>query len=923
MQSLLTAGQRSLLRVLLALGGFMAANSIYLRFSQPEGQSLPAFFQWMLLAHIYMGLLLLAPMVGFILWHFTVVLRRRHAFAVWTGIGIAAAGVLLAATGLYIRSAANNASNRWVFWVHVVLGLAIPAAYVLHRVSAEQRPTWKRLGGGIGVVLLGAAALAGIHRGTEGPPVPDAAPFSRLRLPPGDPGGDPFVPFTPERTVAEARRDSYFFPSPVTTLPSGAPAGSRVSYAAVTNGDVPTQQEVSAEVAAKGFVADGVIGAATCARCHPDVVAQWKSSAHRFSSFNNPFYRATVLDMRKEDRGFVKSKWCAGCHDPAVLFPGKMDREFDADLPDAQAGLTCLACHAIDAVHGVGGNGAYTFADRTVTQYLFSGIKEGPGVALHDVLLRAKPEVHKRDMLKPWMRTSEFCAACHKVSLQEPVNDYRWFRGQNEYDAWHNSGVARNNPQTFYLPPASRECQDCHMPPEDAPLGDLAAKQGKVRSHRFLGPNTALPAIRGDGDMLERIRKFREGALRVDVFALRRESPDGGPADLRTGLPYRREAVRAGETVEVQVVVRNLNVGHTFPGGTLDSNEGWLAVEVLDPAGRVLLRSGYLDERGHLSGDAHLYDAAIVDRHGRRIDRRNAKDIFVPAQANVIPPGGADVVRYSVTVPPELAGKELTVRAVLRWRKFKRDYTEFAFAGREVPTLPVDDLAAGEARLAVLAAGDPLPAEPAPDASRAADWQRWNDLGIGHFIRDDTVLARRAFTVVDTLQPALPDGPRNLARVRMAEGDYAGALELLREADRRAPGDARVAYWMGVALSKQGQYETALQALDRTLQVFPADRNALGERAQALYQLKRYEESLAAWLQVLQVDPEDRNAHHNRAKIYRLLGREREEAEAEKAFERYRLDENAAKVTRDFLQSHPHRNREAQKVHVHETTPPR
>ena len=37
--------------------------------------------------------------------------------------------------------------------------------------------------------------------------------------------------------------------------------------------------------------------------------------------------------------------------------------------------------------------------------------------------------------------------------------------------------------------------------------------------------------------------------------------------------------------------------------------------------------------------------------------------------------------------------------------------------------------------------------------------------------------------------PERVDGWRNLARVRIAEGDTEAAIELLQEAERRAPGD--------------------------------------------------------------------------------------------------------------------------------------
>jgi hypothetical protein len=918
-QSVLTPGQKGLLRVLLALGGFMAANSLYLHFSPPREQVLPAFYQWMLLAHIYVGLLLLVPMAGFILWHFTVVLRKRHPFAVWSGVGITAAAILLAVTGLFLREKANTAENRVWYLVHWILGLGIPAAYVLHRVSAEQKPTLRRIGAGVGAVALVTLAMIAVHRAGTPEAGPPPAPFLRTGYAPAKPGTDPFLPFDLKTLVAEAQPDSPFWPSPTRTV-----GGSFVQPVAVTNLELPDPAVVKAEVAAKGFFDSEPIGAARCAACHPDVAEQWKSSAHRFSSFNNPFYRASVLDMRKEEKGFLKSKWCAGCHDPAVLFPGKMAKEFDADLPDAQAGITCLTCHSIDRIHSVAGNGGYTFADRTETPYLFSTAKGGPGQAMHDLLLRSKPEVHKRSMKNELMTTSEFCATCHKVSLQFPVNDYRWFRGQNDYDSWHDSGISRNNPQTFYLPPKARSCQDCHMALEDAPLGDVAAKGGKVKSHRFLGINTALPSIRGDAEMVRLTEAFLKAkTMRVDVFALKR-------ADGSVLRNLDKDAwVHEGADIELQVVVRNLGVGHIFPAGTLDSNEGWLAVEVLGPDGKVILRSGFLQPDGHLSPESHTYGATIVDRHGQRIDRRNAKDIYVPAQVTVVPPGNCDLARYRLSVPAGLAGKEITVKAALMFRKFKRDYTEFSFKGKVVPILPVTEIAASSVKLKVEAATKESvlltkgPIGGGQVINKDIDWTRWNDHGIGLLRGRDARAAEGSFAEVDRMRPDLPDGPRNLARAKIAQGQYEPALEFLRKAEDRAPDDPRTAFWFGRALLRTGKFDLARQALERSLRDFPEDRNSMEEIANLEFQRGNHQESLDWWIRVLGIDPENANAHYHRHLCYKLMGKEVEAKDSMESFLRYKTDEEAPQVTNEYLRTHPDVNREAQSVHVHELLPAR
>ena len=118
-------------------------------------------------------------------------------------------------------------------------------------------------------------------------------------------------------------------------------------------GDLADQ--VAAEVEARGFASETRIGVAACARCHPDVTEQWAASAHRFASMNNPFYEATInllreespeanravevhlaaFDLPAEAIGRVKSKWCSGCHDPALMLAGSMDDVIDRTTVEA------------------------------------------------------------------------------------------------------------------------------------------------------------------------------------------------------------------------------------------------------------------------------------------------------------------------------------------------------------------------------------------------------------------------------------------------------------------------------------------------------------------------------------------------------------------------------------------------------------
>ena len=65
-----------------------------------------------------------------------------------------------------------------------------------------------------------------------------------------------------------------------------------------------------------------------CQKCHADVHAGWSDSVHRFSSFNNPPYLASVTETREvalqRDGNVQASRWCAGCHDPVPFFQRRL-----------------------------------------------------------------------------------------------------------------------------------------------------------------------------------------------------------------------------------------------------------------------------------------------------------------------------------------------------------------------------------------------------------------------------------------------------------------------------------------------------------------------------------------------------------------------------------------------------------------------
>lgn len=931
--SLLTRQQRRLFATGFVAGVIMLANTIYLLLSSHvagignDPESLPVFYQWMLVLHLVLGVAFVLLALVFVVLHVRKIYRRlgKRPWMPASGVVLIGSLLLLMLSGFFILSESNSRENFWIFVSHQVLAALLLGGYTAHRFLSRIKPDFVLLSKGVfaaagllaAVVLIyafdtGIAAANAVEK-------PAAASYPAAANLAEDNNSALLLvkDLLPFKAAGDANPHSPFFPATTTTATRGL-----LPARILTHDDLPDLHAFHAETEAHGFAPNYYLGAQSCARCHADIVQQWSTSAHRFSSFNNPFYRRSV-ELTREKISKESSQFCGGCHDPAVMLAGNMVKEIDPLTPESQAGLTCLSCHAIDSLtHSVTGNGNYNIHDKTESPYIFDQAKSGIGLYVHDYVLKAKPTVHKQRNLKEVFHQSEFCLPCHKVNLDKPVNNYRWLRGQNEYDAWYNSGVARNQPMTFYEPPTVRQCQDCHMPLEETVLGDVAADSGKVRSHRFLAVNTALPALRGDTETIRRMEEFlRNDQLRLEIFAVKRE--DGSVI-----MSARDHAINVnpGEIIQIDVVVRNLNVGHTFPGGTNDSNEGWIDFKA-SLGDKKVFHNGFLREDKHVDPAAHFYKAVLIDRHGERINKRNASDIFTTVYANVIGPSTSDIARYRFRVPENAEGQQLKIDSRLMWRKFNREYTEFVFEGQEVPDLPITEIETDSLTLNVARNVQTLALSPLPEDAKR--WMRYNDYGIGSLLDTDTRSALMAFAKVVELQPAQMDGYLNQARAHLAEGTLHKAEQMLRRASEVAPDQPRLAFFWGLLLQNSGRLDESINAFQRTLQSYPKSRDTWANLGRVYWLAGRWEDSIKAYTEVLEIDPEQAQAYHQLNLAFKALAanasdpteREKYQAAAvefEKGFEKYKIDEDAAVVTHRYREKNSHDNRMSQTIVIHE-----
>ncbi len=74
--------------------------------------------------------------------------------------------------------------------------------------------------------------------------------------------------------------------------------------------------------------------------------------------------------------------------------------------------------------------------------------------------------------------------------------------------------------------------------------------------------------------------------------------------------PYFSSTPEVGESLSLKYVVRNINTGHNLPSGSLGAQpEIWLNVALIDPDGKNVWESGYVDSNGDFA-DVHSLDLA-------------------------------------------------------------------------------------------------------------------------------------------------------------------------------------------------------------------------------------------------------------------------------------------------------------------------
>ena len=416
-----------------------------------------------------------------------------------------------------------------------------------------------------------------------------------------------------------------------------------------------------------------------CGHCHQQIADEWRSSMHARSA-SDPFFQKNLHSLIK-NKGITATRYCGGCHIPVALLSGELSEGGNLDEGmHITEGISCMSCHGIGKAISLEGVGSYLYEPEQ--HYLFGDSDGFVQTTLHNYLMKINPRQHRKDMARDILSNPIICATCHEQYIDKDLNDWGWVKLQSQYQAWVEGPFSTHSDKSFANEKPSR-CQDCHFPLVNS-KDPSADHNGKHRSHRTPAANTAVPYVLGDEEQLEVVTQFLQ-ANRISIKL---------HLDKKT---YSSNEVSADKKISLHVSVSSDRIGHFFPAGTIDINEPWLELIVLDADNKQVFASGAIDEHNQVDRHARFYFSSLVNRHGQRVWKHDLFNAVGESYVNLLHPGKADIQSYEFAVP-SWAKSPLKARARLRYRKFNHEYTRWALGNDDI-RLPIIDMAEDEVNI--------------------------------------------------------------------------------------------------------------------------------------------------------------------------------------------------------------------------------
>jgi Cytochrome c554 and c-prime/Tetratricopeptide repeat len=639
-----------------------------------------------------------------------------------------------------------------------------------------------------------------------------------------------------------------------------------------------------------------------CAHCHQEAYHQWRQALHS-NAFRTPFYRASV-NILINTKGIEFARHCDSCHNPVAVLAGGLTENSKVDRKMDQNGLSCATCHSIQRLQSIKGNGGFVMGIPSVM--VDEKGNRIPGEVPYDEIIK-HPERHSQAVMQSFYRTPEFCGACHKANLPNPLNDYKFIRAFTAYDEWQSSKFSRRNPLTFYSGDFTT-CQGCHMKRAPNDLPDYGAKNGTFASHRWLAGNTAVPFYYGFDEQLEKTIAFLKSGnfLNVDIVALKKANEE----KLIAPLGSVTVSLEPNNLVEALVVVQNKNIGHSLIPEVRDLYEAWVEFTVQDAAGKDLYHSGFLKPDGSLDPRAHSFTNRPVNTEGKFVDNHKVWTIHSVAYDNSVQAGRSALVRYQFRIPVDIKGP-IKITARVNYRHFRQSYLDNVF-GPDHPAYPVVEIAS-RTRILNIGSNDPVKPEPGDNP----DWMRWNNLGIGYLDQLQYADAIQAFDEVVKLRPDYADAYTNIALTEIQWEKYGSARAGIEKALALSPNSARALYYAALLERRAGHPDAEVADLVEVVRQYPDSRDARRELGISYYQQHKYDEAMREFNELQRIDPDDLAAHYNLSILYRRAGMQDKAAEQQALFVTKKFDPGAPTYSLDFLRKHPEISTESVPWHMH------
>jgi len=399
--------------------------------------------------------------------------------------------------------------------------------------------------------------------------------------------------------------------------------------------------------------------AAQCGECHKQIYEEWSSSNHAYASIS-PMFHAFEQKFQHLTQGTVGT-FCVRCHQQVGTQLGESRETPLWKMSQiSREGVSCITCHRVQEQYGKV-NGERRVEPGKIYEPVFGS---GEKSVIKDILANKDTysvktskdgrgtDMHNGMMTNPQITKSEFCVSCHQVAVNLGI------KLEIVWDQYRDSPAMK----------AGVTCQDCHMgkvpgKPEGYATGPSAVVGGKEinpgrkhANHRFIGPgysiahpgifphNTKAQAFTmkewlefdwrsgwGTNDFEDKVahgkikvdfpKRWADGLDREDArqiidenlkklderYELRRQVMENGT---KIDGPYFEGDPKAGKTLAFSYKIKNLNTGHNLPSGSLGAQpQLWVNVALVDPDGKNIWESGYVDSNGDMA-DLHSLDVA-------------------------------------------------------------------------------------------------------------------------------------------------------------------------------------------------------------------------------------------------------------------------------------------------------------------------